>query len=296
MQEAAKKAHLEEEYNAAAKVERSYHAANIYNLGFSKDKKTEVWVDGNLNHGAVTDEEYHVASNNTEYAIFGVSSEEELKARYYHPDGSNLVAIPVVPNDPTNPLTPPMVVYQGTIVSEGKDWVTDVEQSIGMDTAEYNAVKKIAYGINKQYDDPSYQGPKVVFAGNSKGGGEANVSGALTGLNAYTTNAAGVNRVTVKDPQYYQSINYYLQDEFLHRLQSGPDHLLIAGNPVNDPARGSVVNIIPADPADAHTNYPFISEHLGDAVFRALQDIYDPLYAKVQNGINAPMKQQHINK
>ncbi|MDF7675094.1 hypothetical protein PT277_05095 [Acetobacteraceae bacterium ESL0709] len=152
----------------------------------------------------------------------------------------------------------------------------------------------------------------------------ANTAGEVSGLNSYTTNAAGVHENTVRNPVQHFSDNYYVDHEGLHQSQDwghGSENSSIAINtivqildslgikrmpgednknlpitpipatPTNNPTHGENVHFIPADSFDTKKTYlgfipvpNFISEHSGAAASNSLNDIYNPLFNHIING------------
>ena len=89
-------------------------------------------------------------------------------------------------------------LYQNYIIADrgtqgglwGPDWKNNILQGLGLDSKQYDEAAKVAkYVANSGLQN-------VVFTGHSLGGGLATLQSAITGLHAYTFNAAGVNDAT----------------------------------------------------------------------------------------------------
>ncbi|QCR07120.1 PAAR domain-containing protein [Brenneria rubrifaciens] len=85
-----------------------------------------------------------------------------------------------------------MLTYRGTnnAVTGAKDWMTNLSQGVGRETATY----KQAMYLSKQTKDALYLPPVIV--GHSLGGGLASAGVGVSGLPGYTFNAAGLHANT----------------------------------------------------------------------------------------------------
>ncbi len=81
--------------------------------------------------------------------------------------------------------------FKGT--SSLSDWGQNIKQGTGGSSYQYERAMKLAQRYKKAY------GNKLQFAGHSLGGGLASAAAAVTGLPAYTYNAAGLHPNTPKD-------------------------------------------------------------------------------------------------
>ncbi|MHB8387860.1 lipase family protein, partial [Metallibacterium sp.] len=102
----------------------------------------------------------------------------------------------------------------------GPDWRNNFEQGFGLDSQQYDEAAKVAQAISKTGFT------NVVFTGHSLGGGLATLQSAITGLHAYTFNAAGVNDATFARAHapYVQQLPqlvsaYFVDHELLSTLQ-----------------------------------------------------------------------------
>lgn len=100
------------------------------------------------------------------------------------------------------------------------DWENNFEQGSGLNSKQYDEAAKVARAISKTGLT------NVVFTGHSLGGGLATLQSAITGLHAYTFNAAGVDEATFAhaNAQYVQQLPqlvsaYYDNHEILSTLQ-----------------------------------------------------------------------------
>ncbi|MFT3792940.1 MAG: FG-GAP-like repeat-containing protein [Rudaea sp.] len=80
-----------------------------------------------------------------------------------------------------------VVAFRGTRPMVLKDWENDAQQSMGLDSAQYDHALDLAKNIYSQ------QGGNVLFTGHSLGGGEAAAAAYYTGGAAVTFNAAGLS-------------------------------------------------------------------------------------------------------
>ncbi len=71
------------------------------------------------------------------------------------------------------------------------DWKNNFRQGLGLDSKQYDEAARIAYAIK------SLNKTNFVFTGHSLGGGLAALQALVSGLPAYTFNAAGLNAETV---------------------------------------------------------------------------------------------------
>ena len=107
----------------------------------------------------------------------------------------------------------------------GPDWRNNFEQLLGADSQQYDEAAKVAKTI-AGLPDFGQGGVNVVFTGHSLGGGLATLQSAITGLPAYTFNAAGVSDATFAraDAQHVQQLPqlvsaYYVGHEILSTAQ-----------------------------------------------------------------------------
>jgi hypothetical protein len=130
-------------------------------------------------------------------------------------------------------------LYQNYIIADrgtqgglwGPDWRNNFEQVFGADSQQYDEAAKVAKVAKVAktiavLPDFGQGGVNVVFAGHSLGGGLATLQSAITGLPAYTFNAAGVNEATFAraNAQYVQQLPqlvsaYYVDHEILSTAQ-----------------------------------------------------------------------------
>ena len=103
------------------------------------------------------------------------------------------------------------------------DWKNNLQQFIGADSQQYDEAAKVANAVAKL---EGTSGVNVVFTGHSLGGGLATLQSAITGLPAYTFNAAGVNEATFERAHapYVQQLPqlvsaYYVDHEILSTAQ-----------------------------------------------------------------------------
>ena len=92
---------------------------------------------------------------------------------------------------------PPKLVIAYTGTEDMPDWFTNLEQGVGIETEQYDRAMKLAQAVVTN-------SPKgtVDITGHSLGGGLASAGAAVTGVKAYTFNAAGLHQATVGRAPY----------------------------------------------------------------------------------------------
>jgi hypothetical protein len=139
-----------------------------------------------------------------------------------------------------------VVAYRGTVTDDDdlmkKDVMVDAKQALGMETEQYNNAMELSKMINKELSEE-----EVIFAGHSKGGGEAAAAGTITGRPTYTYNSAGLSEKTVsrysqgdsslKDSKHIIALN--ATTDILSMAQDG--RFFIAGAISNIPVLGTLV-------------------------------------------------------
>ena len=83
-----------------------------------------------------------------------------------------------------------VLAYSGT--DEGKDWLTNLRQGVGIEDAQYNQAMALAREAKIAFGD------EVVITGHSLGGGLAGVASITSGIPAVTFNASGVHDKTLE--------------------------------------------------------------------------------------------------
>jgi len=122
-----------------------------------------------------------------------------------------------------------VVSFKGT--SSMKDWIANLRQGAGSESAQYNQTISLAKEARKIFGDD------LVFTGHSKGGGQAALASVVTGNSAVTFNAAGLHDVTIKhldlDPDKVrakvgdgQIRSYVVAGEILNKMQDGAGGLM----------------------------------------------------------------------
>lgn len=110
---------------------------------------------------------------------------------------------------------------------ETRDWLTNLAQGLGMDTAQYRQAAAFASECKAQFGDD------IVLTGHSLGGGLAAVAAATTNTECVTFNPAGVHRRTLEragvDPEGFQRAaeaglvrKYVVKGEILSLLNKLP--------------------------------------------------------------------------
>lgn len=125
----------------------------------------------------------------------------------------------------TNPATGQKtysIGFKGTTMLSGEDWMSNLKQGAGAETAYYKRAMTIARLANDS------QPGAVEFTGHSLGGGLASAASAVSGAPATTFNPAGLNAKTVA--QYVDEdemkaapvTSYYVDGEVLHAVNDLP--------------------------------------------------------------------------
>ena len=119
-----------------------------------------------------------------------------------------------------------------------EDWLTNLQQGMGRETPYYNRAMAMAKRANIAAPG------KVRYVGHSLGGGMASAAAAVSGAEARTFNAAGLNAATVArqgaeltDAAHVQAYN--VQGEILTRLQQAPGMSKAVGKSIPLPRVGS---------------------------------------------------------
>jgi hypothetical protein len=108
---------------------------------------------------------------------------------------------------------------------ETRDWLTNLGQAVGLDTAQYGQAACFAKECKVGFGD------KITMTGHSLGGGLAALASAVTGCEAVTFNPAGVHDKTFRragiDPDKFRDAaeqglirKYVVRGEILDRLQN----------------------------------------------------------------------------
>ncbi|WKV51807.1 PAAR domain-containing protein [Dickeya fangzhongdai] len=86
-----------------------------------------------------------------------------------------------------------MLTFRGTnnAVTGAKDWMTNLSQGMGKESAQYSQAMDLAKIVKRSIS------PAPSIVGHSLGGGLASSAVGVTGLNGYTFNAAGLHENTV---------------------------------------------------------------------------------------------------
>lgn len=107
------------------------------------------------------------------------------------------------------------------------DWNANIRQGAGLDSAQYDEAARIANAVARS------DVPNVMFAGHSLGGGLAALQSLITGMPAYTYNAAGLSQATL-DREHATYANeagslihaYNVDHELLSTLQDDTPFIL----------------------------------------------------------------------
>jgi hypothetical protein len=89
-----------------------------------------------------------------------------------------------------------IVSFAGTDPTSVKDWWTDIRQSLGFETGQYEKARRIAEALADPNNGIDLN--KITFVGHSLGGGMASLAGAITGSKTITFNSAGLHQNTLK--------------------------------------------------------------------------------------------------
>jgi uncharacterized Zn-binding protein involved in type VI secretion len=151
--------------------------------------------------------------------------------------------------------TPPqsglIIAYRGTEPSHLNDWETDLKQSAGFQSSQYDEAVNLAKRVKASYPNES-----VEITGHSLGGGLAQVGSAATGYPATTFNAAGINTATFARYETVRSDvnaqNYAVQGELLTTLQRSAPIPQASGEQITLEARDANGNILPVNPIGRH--------------------------------------------
>ncbi len=114
--------------------------------------------------------------------------------------------------------------FAGTDPNDPKDVETDVRQSRGLRTDQYDKVAKLGHRILKKIQDGQLDKNMISATGQSLGGGEAALFGAIVKCETKTFNAAGVHentlvRAEVKDYNFSNITNYTSAGDILTYIQ-----------------------------------------------------------------------------
>jgi hypothetical protein len=121
------------------------------------------------------------------------------------------------------------VAFRGS--QSPSDWVNNVQQGLGFDSAHYRAALAIAERVAR-----SDAAGQVRFTGHSLGGGLASAAAIAAGRPADTFNAAGLHADTIAEARAIQAAtgapgsaqvdSWQVQNEILSLLQDGGDRLV----------------------------------------------------------------------
>jgi len=124
-----------------------------------------------------------------ELAMLGVDSNE------YYDDEKSGLRMRVYFNENTGKFS---FSFAGTDPNDPKDVETDIRQSRGLETGQYNKVAELAKIIQKKIESGELDGNMLEATGQSLGGGLAALFGAVTKCKTKTFNAAGVHSETLR--------------------------------------------------------------------------------------------------
>ena len=144
---------------------------------------------------------------------------DELKDAGISPQliSDSKAVIYTAPNDfPVDPKT--VVAFRGT-TGETEDILTDHDQALGMETKQYDAVRKLGAQLGEQL-------PDAETTGHSLGGGKAQVAAIAGGLKGEMFNSAGPNPMTLDRPA--DGLNQYAPNFIQYRSWLAGFHRVVA--------------------------------------------------------------------
>lgn len=173
-----------------------------------------------------------ISNNPEELSKYGLSTNDFPKnqgfhARFFVPDPT------VFGND-----MKPSIAFRGTRFTEMEDWKNNLKQGVGLKSEHYEKALRIGQKIKD-----SGNAANVEFIGHSLGGGLGSAGSRISGANATTFNAAGLNNSTVKEVMPSQIDAYRIKGEVLTRLQEfdGINPLASTANNIGDMAIATVM-------------------------------------------------------
>lgn len=211
-------------------LQRQYHAADHSRL------HADVYLSA-AHQPASPGLGYFRASENPAMARgLGIDWTDQQLGEFLQPDDSDFRAEIYLP-DPSihGPNAKPVLVFKGsngpvvaqddagrtyTRGSELSDWIENGRQAQGMESDHYNRAMDLGTAFKVEYDQP------FEIGGHSKGGGQALAAAAVTGMAAFTFNAATLHPETAR--RYTQqnvlqlhdvdtlAHGYYVKGEVLH--------------------------------------------------------------------------------
>lgn len=168
------------------------------------------------------------------------------------------------------------VAFRGS--QSAADWVNNVQQGLGFDSAHYRSALAIAERVAR-----SDAAGQVRFTGHSLGGGLASAAAIASGRPADTFNAAGLHDDTIAEARAIQTAtgapsgaqvdSWQVQHEILSLLQNGGDRLI---SPLLDLpeayGRRHVLDAVAPDGTGFIGRFSPVSRHGIDWVLSSLPD------------------------
>ncbi|HLM53885.1 MAG TPA: XVIPCD domain-containing protein [Pseudoxanthomonas sp.] len=152
-------------------------------------------------------------------------TQQDLK-KYLQPDDSDFRAEIYLP-DPAvyGADAKPVVVFKGSngpvVAQDGSgrsytresalgDWIENARQGLGLESDHYNRAMRLGVEFQRQFSD------SFELSGHSKGGGHALAAAAVTGMPAYTSNAATLHPETARRYAHQNGLQAYDIDALAH--------------------------------------------------------------------------------
>jgi pimeloyl-ACP methyl ester carboxylesterase len=144
-----------------------------------------------------------------------------------------------------------VLAYRGTVPTKLNDWWTDLKQTAGLQSDQYDEAVNLVNSVHASYPDE-----KIELTGHSLGGGLAQIASAATGYRATTFNAVGISDATFARykvlPSDIKSQNYTVQGEALTTGQRWLPIPASSGEQVTLEGRDANGNVLPWNPVGRH--------------------------------------------
>jgi len=165
-----------------------------------------------------------------------------------------------------------VLTFAGTEGLSWADWKNNLKQAAGKAAEQYRAAMQLALALKRGTNKP------FVVIGHSLGGGLASAASIVSGYEAVTFNAAGLNAKTVAD--YKKDVTearklvraYYVEGEALSALQDSTPAPDAVGRRIPlPPTRKLIRTRIPSRAVDAYNAYQRLQMHRIESVIEAME-------------------------